>query len=58
MSCLIVSSHPRQCSSRSVMVIAIRHDTVNGADALTVLPASVHVTVCVPVPGFVVEEVP
>jgi len=40
------------------MVIAIRHDTVNGADALTVLPASVHVTVCVPVPGFVVEEVP
>src|SRR5438093_4063134 len=39
-------------------VCNVLHGTVNGADALAVVPFSVHVTVCVPVPDFVVEAVP
>jgi hypothetical protein len=31
--------------------------TVNAADALAVFPPRVQVTVCVPVPGFVVDDV-
>ena len=37
---------------------AIAYPTVNEADALRVAPSSVQVTVCVPVPGVVVDEVP
>ncbi len=36
---------------------ARRHGTVKGADELAVTPFNVQVTMCVPVPGLVVESV-
>lgn len=42
----------------SYLEIHARHDTVNGADALTVFPANMHLAVCVRVPGVVVDTVP
>ena len=52
------ASVPLGPQRRGRPVCNVLHGTVNGAVALAVVPFSVHVTVCVPVPGFVVETVP